>query len=146
MNLTHLKLSFLISGFLFCVDQFLKHLARLNPALSYYIWKPWLGWEYFANKGIAFSLPFPNILLIGLITAIIIGLIFWSVKKREPSPAFYFALFFIIFGAMSNLIDRVFFSATIDYFRLFTGVINLADVMVVVGVLILLIEQKFNKN
>jgi len=53
-----------VGGFLFLVDQVLKYLARVNPDFAYYIWKPWLGWELFLNNGIAFSLPFPNILVI----------------------------------------------------------------------------------
>ncbi|MFA6486122.1 MAG: signal peptidase II [Candidatus Magasanikbacteria bacterium] len=43
------------------------------------------------------------------------------------------ALPLIFFGALSNLIDRVCFGYTVDYFFILTGYINLADVMIVVG-------------
>ena len=32
-----------------------------------------------------------------------------------------------------HFIDRILFSATIDYLRIFTGVINIADILIVLG-------------
>jgi len=37
-------------------------------------------------------------------------------------------------GALSNLIDRVVYGHTVDYILIFTGIINLADVLIVVGI------------
>ena len=76
----HLLVYILVSGFLFTIDQFLKYFARTNPDWTYYLWHPWLGWEYFTNTGIAFSLPFPNGLVIILTPLIILGLIIWMIK------------------------------------------------------------------
>ena len=127
----------LISGFFLFVDQFLKYFARNNTDFTYYLYKPWLGWEYFTNSGIAFSLPFPNAILIIFTPLIILGLAILLIKqckkKKSCTSLFSLGLLLIIFGAISNFIDRIIFEVTIDYIRLITSVINIADVMIVFG-------------
>ncbi len=135
----HLLTYLLVSGFLFVSDQLLKYLARANADFSYYLWKPWLGWEYFANSGIAFSIPCPNWLIIIATPIIILGILFWYLKSKTYKLS---AISLIIAGALSNLTDRILFSATIDYLRFFTGVINLADVMIVGGVMMMFLKNK----
>ena len=62
---------------------------------------------------------------------------------RKNIPIRYlFGLVLVIAGASSNLIDRVFFGFTIDYLRILTSVINVADIMIISGVLILLLPKK----
>lgn len=130
-----------IGGFFLLADQLLKWLARSEPDFQYYIFGRWLGWEYMANTGIAFSLPFPNWLLVLITPVIIFGLIVWAIwlVHKQSSISYLLSLIFIISGAISNFIDRILFSATIDYIRIFTGVINLADVMIVVGTGVLVV-------
>jgi lipoprotein signal peptidase len=130
-----------VGGFLFLGDQILKHFARVNPDFAYYIWKPWLGWELFLNDGIAFSLPFPNWLIILITPILLLLLIAWA-KEKKRNKLFYFGVALIISGAVSNFVDRVLWGATIDYLRVLTGVINLADVGIVVGALLVVWKAK----
>lgn len=134
----HLISYTLISGLFLLLDQVLKYLARTNSDFTFYLWKPILGWEYFANPGIAFSIPIPNWLIILITPIILILFIGLILKSKKKTKIFYFSLFLIIAGAISNFIDRILFSATIDYLRILTGIINLADVMIVVGTGIIL--------
>ena len=130
-----------VGGFLFLVDQVLKYLARVNPDFAYYIWKPWFGWEVFLNNGIAFSLPFPNWLIILITPVLLLLLIVWA-RDKKRGQLFYFGVSLIVAGAVSNFVDRVLWGATIDYLRILTGVINLADVGIVIGASLLLIKEK----
>lgn len=135
----------LLGGFFLFVDQILKWLARSSPDFEYYFAGKWLGWEYLVNPGIAFSLPFPNWLLVLITPLIIFGLIVWAIKhsthnmEHRTWNTYLLSLILIISGAMSNFIDRILFSATIDYIRVFTGVINLADVMIMAGAGLLIV-------
>lgn len=129
-----------LSGLFLFLDQALKYFSRLYPDFAYYVFKPWLGWEHMANRGIAFSLPFSNIALIILTPAILLGLAYFVLRKKR-SGIFYFAFFLIIAGAISNFIDRIMCGATIDYLRLLTSVINLGDVMIVAGAGMLVFEE-----
>lgn len=137
---TRLISFFLLSGFFVCLDQFFKYKAQAAPTFSYHI-ASWLGWEYFANPGIAFSIPFPSFLLLLLTPLIIILLVHTMVKQTGRPWYFFLALFLIIGGALSNFIDRVLFGITIDYLRLFNGVINMADMMIVAGGLLLVMYE-----
>ena len=147
-NKIRLTIYIFVSGFFLCLDQVLKFWARGNQEFSFYIWKNWLGWEYFENAGIAFSFPFPNWLIIILTPIILLGFLYFVTKKKRPfgvssgqlHTIFYLGIFLIFAGAISNFIDRVLFGVTIDYLRVLTGVINLADVMIVVGAGVVLLR------
>jgi len=134
---------YILGGFLFSLDQVLKYTARTNPEISY-VWKKFIGWEYFANPGIAFSIPIPNSIIIFLTPLIILALSIILIRNKTTNIHLHAGIVFIILGAVSNFVDRVLFDITIDYLRIFTSVINLADLMIVVGV-ILSLKQPKNK-
>lgn len=135
------------SGFLFVLDQLCKYIARTHQEWSWYIIHPWLGWEYFANTGIAFSLPFPQLLLIGITPLILLWFFIVLKKQAKQSPLLLLALCLIAFGAISNLIDRTIFGITIDYIRIATGILNIADLMIATGVGIIVFKEfKAAKN
>lgn len=136
-----------MSGLFFIVfDQILKFIGRMNPATAYYIWKPWIGWEYFPNTGVAFSIPFPYPILIITTPLILIWFVI-QIKKRNTTLLFNIGLILIIAGAISNLIDRMLFNFTIDYIRIFTAIFNLADIAIVVGaVACFYANRETNKN
>lgn len=131
---------------LLIADQILKYLARSNPTFTHYLIKPYLGWEYFGNPGVAFSLPIPNAVLVIATPLIILGLALWLIKKQKDQ-IFSLGLILIIAGAVSNFIDRVIFGITIDYLRLLTGVLNLADIVIVTGAILLIVSaQKLKRS
>ncbi len=137
---------FLLLGgglFLIVLDQLLKYSARRHPTYTWYIIDPWLGWELFLNPGIAFGLPFPNTILLIVTPLIVFGLSLCIITKAISRRAMA-GLMLIIAGAISNYIDRMLFVATIDYIRIATSIINLADFYIVLGA-ILLIPPKKNK-
>ncbi|MBT3418971.1 MAG: signal peptidase II [Candidatus Magasanikbacteria bacterium] len=132
------------SGFLLFLDQTLKSLARANPKGSWYLIEPWLGWEYLPNPGIAFEIPVPNALLIIITPIILLGGITFILHKKKNTPLLLLGTCLVIAGAVSNLIDRFLFSITIDYLRIITSVINIADILIVVGAILILINEKRN--
>lgn len=140
-NKTRLILYGITGGFFLLFDQVLKYFARSNSEFSFYVWKNWLGWEYFENTGIAFSIPFPGWLVTVLTPIILLLLFVWLQKNKNKNHWTYLSTVLIFSGAISNFIDRVLFGVTIDYLRLFTGVINIADILIVVGAGILIISN-----
>lgn len=128
----------LLSGCLFCFDQALKYVAQTHQTYTKYIIDHTIGWEYFANPGIAFGISFPLIPLL-IITPLILWFFFCTQKKATLWSQIGFAL--ICAGALSNMLDRVFYQYVIDYLRFITSMFNLADIYILVGVCILLREQ-----
>jgi lipoprotein signal peptidase len=47
----------------------------------------------------------------------------------------------IFVGALSNAFDRVTYGYTIDYLRVVNAIINIADILVVAGMIILVSKQ-----
>lgn len=136
----------LANGLFFVLDQYFKFVARTSPEFTLYLWKPWLGWEYFENLGIAFSAPVPQIATL-LLTPIIVAmvLVYAYKKRKQGSVLLFLGVSLIITGALSNLVDRLLLHVTIDYLRVLTMVINVADVMIVSGAGIVLLSEKRNK-
>lgn len=142
---TRLIFYILLSGFFLFLDQLLKYTARVNHDYQYYLIDTYLGWEYFGNTGIAFSIPFSNSLLL-FATPIIIFLLFYTIVYKKRSELFIIGIFLIIFGAISNLIDRFLFEITVDYIRFIFWVLNLADIMIVTGALLLILDELLKNN
>jgi signal peptidase II len=124
---------FLLAGFLFVLDRCLKYIAPTSDPFGTTVF----GFEYFENTGIAFSLPVPQSLTI-ILTPLIIILLLGYVSQYRHQLLLWPTWLFIFLGAISNLIDRIVYGFVIDYIRIFTGVINIADVMILLGMLILL--------
>ncbi len=125
----------LLGGFFVACDQVFKYLARNFSEFTWYLWPPFLGWEYFENPGVAFGLPLPNTLLL-IITPLILTGFIWFLTRHLYNQRVLLGGVLIIGGALSNLTDRFFWGVTIDYLRLFTGILNIADVLIIVGIVL----------
>lgn len=123
----------------FVIDQAAKAIALANPQARSYLIKPWLGWEYFPNPGIAFSLPIPNLVVIAATPVIMFVIGWWWVK--QPDKKNWAAAGLVLAGALSNFLDRFRLGVTIDYFRILYSVINLADIAIVLGILWILFKR-----
>lgn len=132
--------------FLFILDQTTKYLA-LKIFTVNHLWLNILGWHPFKNSGIAFSLPLPNIFTVALTipTMVIISVFLWRFKSSQKDFYYFSGLCLIFWGAISNLLDRVIYKTTIDYFLIGTGVINLADILIISGFIIIFSKQIFKK-
>lgn len=137
-----------ISGLFLLLDRWFKYMS-LGAWSEHVFFNDYLGWLPFQNPGIAFGLPLPYWLTILFTTPfiVIVALILMrGLATTAETGIFHFstnaALLLILFGAVSNLIDRLFYHATLDYFLIITTVINLADVMIVTGFAILLLSTK----
>lgn len=129
----------------FLLDRVGKYIAQSNPEYSWYIIEHWLGWEYHANPGVAFGIPVAqNFLLVATPLLLIVLSFFFFEYKLSRTPLAFFAWSLIFFGAISNYIDRFAYSVTIDYIRVTTSILNIADIMIVVGGVLLL--WKFQKK
>jgi lipoprotein signal peptidase len=139
---------FLLIGSFFVIDRTLKAFAFANQSFNYSILKPWIGWEYFENRGIAFGIPIPWYFAC-LYTPVILFIV-WHFVKNKISQGIISsaALLLITLGAISNLFDRIYYHFTIDYVRIYTSLINIADIMIVLGAGILVFKEiyKVNKN
>jgi len=130
---------FLISGLFLSADRFLKW-QSLNDWSAPRLLNRFFGWEPSLNYGVAFSIPLPNPLIIALTIPIILIVVYLFAGEKKLAPKF--ALLMIIFGALSNLFDRIFLGHIVDYLLILTAVINLADAMIAAGFLLYFLKIK----
>lgn len=137
----------LLIAIFFIVDRYLKIFA-LNHSLD----KPiklignFLSFAFTPNYYMAFSLPIGGwvlntaiLIALGILTYYLIVL-----KNKNNNKLEIYLVFFILAGALSNIIDRLVCGYVIDYLHLkFFTVFNVADIMICIGALILII---FNLN
>ena len=137
----------LVIAMFFIADRYLKNLAlNLNNLEKYQILGSILEFRLVFNPYIAFSLPLSGIILNILIFSLILALLYliiYSIIKQKLNLINIYLLTFILFGAISNLLDRFLYGAVIDYFDLkYFTIFNLADLMISLGVLMFFINQK----
>lgn len=120
----------------FSLDRFIKIECRANRGIL-----------FFKNYNLALGLPFPKNVLIILMAAIILVLFFYLIKSyKSGNISLIIPLTFIIAGAISNLLDRLFYGYVLDYIDIsFFTIFNLADIMITGGVIMLVCNQ-FCKN
>jgi signal peptidase II len=120
-------------------DRYLKTYLLENPDTTwdFILFKIQL-WQ---NKGMAFGLGEASVIIstilapamVLIIVVLILDLI-KNYKKRNLVEAYFLTL--VIFGAISNLMDRLIYQRVTDYISFnFWPVFNLADVMIVAGII-----------
>lgn len=142
-----LLISFLVL-ILFVTDRFLKFLfLKKFPSGEFFIFSDLLKFKLAQNAGVAFGLPLPWPIIISLYTIIIL-ILFWLLIDywKQQKTTRVLALQLVLAGAFSNLFDRLAIGKVIDYIDVkYYSVFNLADMMIVIGVIILvMINSKKN--
>ncbi|TAK05197.1 signal peptidase II [Patescibacteria group bacterium] len=118
------------------VDQALKWYSQhLLPSQGVFLVPGLLGFEPFQNPGIAFGIPVPGLVLTLGSLALALGFGALGVRRGNLGALLVAA------GGLSNAIDRVFFGVTFDYIRIGPwSLVNLADGMIVAGLLLFLLR------
>ncbi len=132
------KKFFLAAFAIIVLDQIIKFLAAEGI----------LGLPKISNTGIAFGFFQGNNLLLGVISAAVSVLVIFMIGRAGGSIEAA-AMALILGGTLSNLMDRIFRGAVIDYISI-KGIptFNLADAALTGGaalIITLLIVQKFRK-
>jgi signal peptidase II len=134
------KNSLLLIILLILVDQLAKYIIRSS------------GGFYICNKGIAFGIILPSWLILALAIAltvftgfIILNFLLQAYPIERKFKISNLALALVLSGAISNLIDRVYYGCVIDFIDLkIWPVFNPADIFICLGAFLLII--KLNKK
>jgi lipoprotein signal peptidase len=141
---TRLLSIFLVSGFFLSLDRLFKYQSLHDWSVIHLLHR-FLGWQPSLNAGLAFSLPMPAIITIILTIPIIAVMAYLFYKNIHHFPL-NLALILIVFGALSNLFDRLIYRHTVDYFLVLTAILNIADLMITAGFILYLLSIKKPKQ
>ena len=153
VNLKNLLANSAIVLIIFLVDRLSKiyilKVAELENKVDIYI-SEYLNLYLIWNKGIAFGLlSFEENLLYNLISLIIFIISLVIVGMIVKSSGFRkYVLIIILGGALSNLFDRVYYSAVPDFIDFHINnyhwfIFNVADIFITLGVICLIYEEIF---
>ncbi|MFH6604138.1 signal peptidase II [Maribacter algicola] len=96
--------------------------------------------------------PILKVILLQILPVLVLMiLLFRILQKTNLDNWLIIAFAFVIGGGIGNLIDRILYGSVTDFFQikigfLKTGIFNMADVSVTVGVLLILLLSFRNKN
>jgi signal peptidase II len=154
------RLSIIFIPTLIAIDQISKYIIRLR--------QPAEGGFYICNKGVAFGIKLPEIIIFILLLCFFFIFYFLIFRQRrrayrqagtslwltnfkfqisnfsvfETTPAIL-----ILSGGISNLIDRIYFGCVIDFIDLkFWPVFNLADIYITIGAIMIIISLCLPKS
>jgi len=130
-------LSFLGLG-LIVLDRLSKWFILKNP--DFYSGR-FIELKLFKNSDLYFFSLNPIFLnlIIGAVLLLLVFLFLWSFKKKNIVLTTGFSL--IILAGLSNFFDRLYFGYVIDWIRIFIlpiSIFNIADVMIIVGIVCIL--------
>jgi lipoprotein signal peptidase len=123
------------------LDQILKYV--IFSYLHNFEFSKFVKIQLYLNDQFAFSLPI-NTNLIFTIYFLVLVLIFWYLEQK------FFTLpktsktagVFILSGAFSNIGERIYFGYVKDYLYIFSGIFNLADIYIILGIFLILFFQE----
>jgi lipoprotein signal peptidase len=105
------------------------------------------GIERLHNTHLFIWIPVPEWLLLILTSVVFFAaLVVWVYTYHSRSSMQSAALAFILWGGASNLIDRIRFGATVDYLRIISVVANIADFLIIAGILMLILWPHTSSN
>ncbi len=97
----------------------------------------------YKNPGIAFSIPAPLFVVVPISLALLCLLGYFILREFRKAPLRSGFASMIFFGALDNLVDRLVNGFTTDYLLFFgRSAINLADILIVTGAILLLVYTK----
>jgi signal peptidase II len=105
---------------------------------------PFLSFENTRNKGVAFGLGGDiSAVLIGATIVMLVGLLVFLASRARSGAAIWLPAALLVGGALGNLADRVRDGAVTDFIDLpLWPTFNLADLAIIAGVLLLLLDAE----
>ncbi len=156
INFKSILINLLIILIIFLVDRMSKiyilKLAELGNTVDLYL-TSYLNLYLIWNKGIAFGLfSFDNSSIYNLISLLIMIIIFIILIMIIKANGFKkYCLISIFGGSISNLFDRIYYSAVPDFIDFHVNnyhwfVFNVADIFITLGVICLVYAELFLNN
>ena len=132
------------------LDLLLKYLVS-NYITCVNIIDNFFSLTYVLNDGAAFSLLSGNIYILIIIAIICLLFIIYELKNNLNDKILSIGYSLVLAGLLGNFIDRLIDGYVVDYlsFKIFSfnyPVFNLADILIIVGIIIVLIKELLNER
>jgi len=117
-----------------------------TKTIDYSLIDGFINFSLYKNYGIAFDIPLPFFITFIITLVIILFLSRFIYKHYKNNNYASVAAIAVIIGSVSNLLDRIINGYTTDYLIIFsTSAINIADILIVTGIIGMLWYNKDTK-
>jgi signal peptidase II len=102
------------------------------------------------NRGVSWGMLYSHnpmvFVLVGMLISVVVGILAWYTFRRWYRQKFILGELLVLSGALSNLVDRVWYGGVLDFMLFYCHgwsfpVFNVADIFIVVGVGIMFITS-----
>ncbi|MBW5447194.1 signal peptidase II [Cohnella sp. CFH 77786] len=148
MGRSVIRLFYWIVLLMTAADQISKLFIRsmMDAGDTYTVWSGILEFQYYQNSGAARSLFQGYGRFFGIVALIFMLGVFYYRKNKFPLPRLLdIGLAFLVAGAAGNGIERLWYGKVTDFlvFGEGQGILNIADLSINVGVLLVIVDQLF---
>jgi lipoprotein signal peptidase len=134
-NFSQYMFWFALSIILILIDQLTKLMATQ------------LGWPIFLNDQFAFSLPLPIALMYAIYFVVLTGMSTYVYKTWQRFNSMQRnAWAFVFAGGISNIGERILTGHVKDFIPIANGMLNIADLFILLGLVLLLASNRYNDN
>jgi len=140
MRINRFSIVVSICAVVIILDQLTKWLARSylheGSILKSFLFRL----RFYQNPGIALGIPLSPIIFYPLFILLVIGFLLYFSRRTSGT---IICLSLILAAAFSNLIDRIRFGYVVDFIEFYPTrgpIFNLADIVIVVGILIIALK------
>lgn len=103
--------------------------------------KYYFSGKEFRNYYFAFSLHLPVWLMYFIYAILLAALLSWFISSKTKTQWIKISFILVLAGAVSNLVERIALGYVRDFIYIHTGIFNLADFMIILGLLILFVSK-----
>jgi signal peptidase II len=126
------------------LDQWVKQIVFARSSTEHFLFFKELQLH---NDRFAFSLPVPAIVMYGIYALVVAAILYYLYNHiRGMKNVQILGWVLVLSGACSNIGERLVYGSVRDFILVFSGVFNLADAFILIGVVILLIVLETNKK
>ena len=142
---------FFIGATIFCVDRLTKYLALFWLHNRPYKINSFISGDLVINRGVSWGLLHSEssnaFVFVSLLIVFVTLLICWQAYSLWCKNKFVVGYVCVITGSLSNIIDRMYYGGVIDFILLsyknfYWPVFNVADIVIVGGILIILLQDE----
>lgn len=128
---------------LMSIDRITKSLALLIFTKPRVVIPSFLELRFVENDQLFFFQNIPPLVMIMMIICVMIMMIIFFIHAAHTQYRVVYAYGLLLIGAWSNLWDRIMYGAVIDFIHIpWWSTFNIADVMIISGVLLLFFWNK----
>lgn len=130
----------MVAVLLFAIDRLSKYFVQNLPLGKVFSFWPGFEFGYYHNPAIIFSLKWSGVEWLALFAFIVVGILLIKSLIFHGQAS----VLFVFLGGASNVFDRFKFGGVIDVLQVGNYlVLNLADVLITIGIVLMLIDFKY---